>query len=150
MGDAVIVCVGNPAGTDDGAGPAVARALEELRPEITVRVAGGEPIELLGLIDGVDEAVVVDAIKTGRHPPGTVVVLDASSQPVPVPASASTHGVGLAVAVELGRSLGRLPSRLVIIGIEAADLRPGTTLTPAVAAAVPNAAERALRELTHA
>jgi hydrogenase maturation protease len=52
----------------------------------------------------------------------------------------SSHGLGVAQAVELGCVLGRLPRRLIVVGIEGADFGPGSNLTAAVAAAVEPAA----------
>jgi hydrogenase maturation protease len=46
--------------------------------------------------------------------------LDARSHPLPVRlAGASSHGLGLAHAVELARTLGRLPHRLVVYAVPA-------------------------------
>jgi hydrogenase maturation protease len=42
--------------------------------------------------------------------------------------------------VELGRALGRLPDRLVVVGVEAAQFEHGAPLSAGVAAAVPVAA----------
>ena len=63
----------------------------------------------------------------------------------PLPArTLSTHGFGVADAIELARSLGRLPERLDVYAIEGADFGHGDELTPAVAGAVAALA----RELT--
>ena len=50
--------------------------------------------------------------------------------------------------VELGRALGRLPDRLVVVGVEAEGFDHGAPLTPQVAAAVPIAAARVCREVS--
>lgn len=150
MADSILICVGNAARGDDGAGPAVANQIRQTRPDVNLKESAGDPYELLELFTGVDGAVVVDAVISGDHPPGAVFTLSAGDSPVPTTAQASTHGVGLAEAIELARSLGRLPDRVVVVGIEAADLRPGAGLTPAVAAAVPAAAVHALAELNNA
>jgi hydrogenase maturation protease len=49
--------------------------------------------------------------------------------------------------VELGRALGRLPNRLVVVGVEAERFDHGAPLSPHVAAAVPVAAARVCDEL---
>jgi hydrogenase maturation protease len=59
----------------------------------------------------------------------------------------STHDLGLADIVELGRVLGRLPPRLVILGIEVADCAPGAGLSPAVQRGLRRAVRRALAAL---
>ena len=50
--------------------------------------------------------------------------------------SASTHHLGVAEAVELGRSLGRLPDRREVIGIEGGWFGAGRGLSPEVRGAV--------------
>lgn len=108
-------------------------------PLRVVELAGGAT-ELLEAWAGEPAVVVVDAMASGA-PPGTVRRFDAVREPLPAaPAGASTHGLGLAEAVGLARTLGRLPARLVLVGIEGADFSPGRGLTPAVAAAVAEAA----------
>lgn len=145
----LILCIGNPARTDDGVGPAVAQQLREAHPELAITECGGEAIELLDLWSEAERAIVVDAVLTGAQP-GTIHLLDVNVHELPLSSRTSSHGVGLAEAVELGRALGRLPGRLTVVGVEASDLGPGMELTPAVAEAVPAAAGWVLRELSHA
>ena len=150
MADPVLICVGNAARSDDGVGPAVADEVRNLRPRVPIEESSGDPYELLELFSGVEDAVVVDAVLSGEHVPGTVLTIQAGDAQIPTTSQASSHGMGLAEAVELARVLGRLPGRVVVVGVEAATLEPGTDMTPAVAAAVPEAATRALAELDHA
>ena len=68
-------------------------------------------------------------------------------RPQPLPATfagRSTHAFTVAQAIELARSLGRLPARLVVVGIEGRSFEAGAALGPAVAAAIEPAAERVL------
>lgn len=58
--------------------------------------------------------------------------------------TAGTHGFGVAEAVELIRALGQLPSRLVLIGVEAGTLDAGRPLSPAVSARLNDAVQAAL------
>jgi hydrogenase maturation protease len=144
----LVIAVGNPLRRDDGAGAAV---LECLRARVPTGVelvgAGGEPSELMDAWDGAAQAVVVDAVRTGAEP-GSLHRFDASAQPLPArTGSASTHGLGLAEALELGRALGRLPQRVVVVGIEAGDEGQGAGLSEPVAAAVEGAAALVLEEL---
>jgi hydrogenase maturation protease len=61
----------------------------------------------------------------------------ADQEPVPVGLlSTSTHSVGVAETVELARSLGRLPTRLLIYGIEGAKVGLGEGLSREVERAV--------------
>ena len=61
--------------------------------------------------------------------------------------TASSHGLGLDEAVALALALDRMPGRLVVHAIEAADLTQGPGLTPTVAAAVPTVAAAVLGDL---
>jgi hydrogenase maturation protease len=124
-----VVGLGNEWRSDDGVGPVVARRLGG-------RVLNGEPIGLVEALDGLDEVVLVDAVSSGA-PAGTLHVFDASLEPLPVPlfGAQSTHTLGLAEAVELARSLGRLPARVLVYGIEGADFAFGNELSPEVEAA---------------
>jgi hydrogenase maturation protease len=67
------------------------------------------------------------------------------------PALGTALAVGLAAAVELSRALGRLPARLVVVGVEVAPtpqaLAAGAGLSAAVAAAVEPAAVAAVLAL---
>jgi hydrogenase maturation protease len=126
----LVIGIGNAARGDDAAGLIAARRLGGLEHE-------GDPVGLLDLWDGADCAVVIDAVSSGAAA-GTVHRFDAAGAPLPAwsRSSASTHAVGLAEAIELARTLGRLPPRLVVYGIEGERFEAGTQLTPAVAAAV--------------
>jgi hydrogenase maturation protease len=62
---------------------------------------------------------------------------------------ASTHGLGVAEAVALGDALGRLPRRLIIIGIEGRRFEVGADLSPEVARAVDEAVRLGLEEVAN-
>jgi len=137
-----VIGIGNPLRGDDAAGLLVARHVRERRvPAVEVIELEGEPVGLLEAWEGAEAAIVVDAVRAGAAP-GTVHVLDAGSTPLPPGvASASTHAMGLGDAIELARSLGRLPTELILVGIEATSFGVGAAPSPAVAAAVEPAAE---------
>lgn len=152
----LLVGIGNAFRSDDGVGPVVVRAAARA-------LAGGEatgsaaevdiveladPASLIDAIEGADRAVVVDAMASGRSP-GAVTTIDATHDPLPATgwAAGGTHALGLAAAIELGRTLGRLPGRLLVVGVEVGDTRPGDRLTPDVAAAVTPAVDAVLAAL---
>ena len=148
----LVVGLGSPDRGDDAVGRAVARAVAERMPGVAV-VDHEDPTSLLDLWAGHEPVVVVDAVRSGAEP-GTVHHLETGADGEPVTATAwahtghgGTHAVGLAEMVELGRVLGRLPARLVVVGIEAERFDHGAPMSPRVAAAVPSAAERVRREL---
>jgi len=144
----LVIGIGNDDRHDDAAGLATARLLrsgaDAGRALPRVLELGGEATELIEAWGGETTVIVADAMVSGAAP-GTVRRFDAAREPLPAaPTATSTHGLGLAEAVALARALGRLPARLVLVGIEGADFSPGRGLGPAVAAGV-EAAARLIR-----
>ena len=141
-----MIGVGNPYRRDDAAGLEVARRVAAAAiPGVRVHEHDGEPAGLLDLWDGTDVAYLVDMVVSGA-PPGTVHWFDATVLDVPAERGhSSTHHLSLREAVALARALGRMPGRLVLVGIEGRDARAGEGLHPAVDAGV----ERAARRLRH-
>jgi hydrogenase maturation protease len=133
----LVIGLGNEHRRDDRCGLDVVRSLRaRLGVEARLLEGGDDATDLLDLWEGAALVYVVDAIRSGR-PPGTIhrVEVDRTVAPTELPRT-STHGLSLGDAIALARALGRLPSRLVVFGIEAGDLSTGSGLTPAVAAAV--------------
>jgi len=144
----VVIGVGNEFRRDDGAGPAVVGRLRDLvAAGVGLVVTDGEPTRLMEAWTGIALAVVVDAVRAEPSRPGTAhrFVLD---QPRPgVTRPASSHGFGLDDAIALALALDRMPGRLIVHAIEAADLTQGTGLTPTVAAAVGTVASAILDDI---
>lgn len=143
----LIIGVGNRYRGDDGAGLAVARALQKrAAPETRIVEASGEGAVLMEAWEGAGEVILIDAVQSGAVP-GTVHRLDAAERPLPSRFIAtSTHAFGVAEAIETARVLGRLPRHLILYGIEGADFTPGERLSPAVTAACDSVVERLLGE----
>ena len=132
----VIIGVGNPWRGDDGVGWAVAEAVgRRLGPTVDVVESDGEPTRLLDTWTGLDVAVVVDAVCSGEAPGKIHVWADDPELATSSPSSGS-HALGLADAIALGRALGRLPTRMIVVGVETHETAPGHGLSPAVADAV--------------
>ena len=128
----LVIGIGNPDRGDDAAGLEVAR---RLRSTESSQLVNGS-FDLMDIWAEADEVIVVDAARSGA-PPGTIHSIMADKEPVPVGLlGTSTHSVGVAETVELARSLGRLPSRLLIYGIEAAEVGLGEGLSAEVERAV--------------
>jgi hydrogenase maturation protease len=125
-----VIGLGNEWRSDDGAGLEVARRTGG-------RQLAGEPVALVEALAGAREVTIVDAVRSGA-PPGTVHEFEAGAVPLPVRlfGASSTHALGLAEALELARSLGRLPARVRVLGIEGARFDYGRGLSPEVEEAV--------------
>ena len=94
---------------------------------------------LLDDLTGWERVIIVDAVQTGLHPPGTI--LSFPFEALGTEAGPSPHAVGLPTVVRLGRQSGvPLPAWIHIVAIEVDDMETFTEgLTPAVRAAVPEA-----------
>jgi hydrogenase maturation protease len=145
---AVVIGVGNEFRRDDGAGPAVIARLRGLAPPgVRLVVTDGEPARLVEAWTGAALAVVVDAVRAEPPCPGKIhrFVLD---QPrAGTGRGTSSHGLGLDDAIALAAALDRMPGRLIVHAIEAADLTQGPGLSPPVAAAVALVARAVLADL---
>ena len=140
---ALVVGVGQADRGDDGVGLLLADRVANLAPAGVQVCTLSSPVRLTEAWEGYDLVVVVDAVRSGRTP-GLVTVLAVTDDPLPArPGAGGTHGFGVAEAVELARTLGRLPSRLVLVGVEATGFTAGSVVSPAVQAALP-VAERAV------
>ncbi len=149
----VVIGVGNSLRHDDAAGLEVVRGVARRArtladsAKIVVLEHEGEPLGLLERWQGARAAVLVDTTRSGARP-GTVRRLDASADPIPAQlrSSASTHAVGVGEAIELARELGRMPTRVVVYGIEGARFDAGEGLSPEVQAVIGELAEAVLGE----
>jgi len=149
----LVVGLGAPDRGDDAVGLAVARSVGVLGLSGVQVTEHEDPTGLIDLWADRDVTVVIDAVVSGQ-PPGTVHVVETGSDAAALPESAwagegrgGTHAFGIAAAVELARALGRLPRRLVIVGVEAAGFDYRTALSVPVAAAVPDAVAQVLAVL---
>ena len=139
-GQVLVIGLGNPDRGDDAVGVEVAREAGAERLGVKV-LEFDDPSEALDAWDPEDTVILTDAISSGGVP-GDIHVIDAVAHTLPAGrwAAGGTHALGLAAVVELARSLGRLPQRLVVVGVETAQFAHGSPLSEAVAAAVPAAA----------
>jgi hydrogenase maturation protease len=145
----LVAGIGNVFRTDDGFGPAVAARLaaSDLPDGVRVVDYGIRGVHLAyDLLEPWDALVLVDALPD-RGAPGSLAVLEIGADDVAPGGAVDAHGMDpAAVLAALGRLGGRLPDRTVLVGCQAADAGDGMGLTPAVTAAVDDAA-RAVREL---
>jgi hydrogenase maturation protease len=146
----VILGAGNELRGDDAAGLEVIRLIRSraLPPGV---VAREQPGDLLGLLDawaGCWAAVVVDAMQSAGAAPGAVLRLDVSGAPLTERAlgRASTHAAGIGDAIELARTLGRLPERVIVYAVPGTRFELGAGLSPAVRAALPALADTVVSE----
>ena len=143
----MVIGVGNAYRGDDAAGREVARLVQERLPEeLDVIVCELEPTRLIDAWDGAELAVLVDAVSSGAEP-GTVHRFDATSEALPSREfRSSTHALGIGETIELARAIGRLPSRVVVFGIEGEVFGSGSGLSDPAEEGVERAVELVLEE----
>lgn len=138
----VVIGVGNPYRRDDAVGLLVADAIAQ-RGGRSVQ-SDGEPAGLMLAWEDADLAVIVDAVVCEPSTPGRI------HRTATVPSAhgrTSSHGLGIPEAVALATALDRMPRRLVVYAVEAADVSLGTGLSEVVAQAVPALVDQVLNEL---
>jgi len=128
----VIIALGNRFRGDDGIGSVVASSLREQLENCTFVEGQDDSLAIINAWENANLAVIIDASSPDKTP-GNITRLEVDDQPLPRDmASCSSHGLGLAEAIELGRTLGKLPDQLVIYAIEAESFDHGTVLSPKV------------------
>lgn len=148
----VVAGVGSELRRDDGVGPEVVRRASEAGlPDSIDFFPVVDPVDLIGVWDHSDVAVIVDATRSGGRP-GTVQVLELAAGAHSLPqadlklseGTASTHALGLSAVLRLSLALGCAPHRVMLVGVEGAEFGPGPGLSTSVEAAVPRAVARVL------
>jgi hydrogenase maturation protease len=143
----LVIGCGNLDRGDDAAGVLVVRRLHSLG--IEAQEQSGESFSLIDSWQGCKTVIVVDAICSGKAP-GEINIWDACARPLPrTTLQCSTHAFGLYEAIELARTLDRLPDKLLICGIEGKQFASGSQPSLEVATAVEVAAQQ-IAELVRA
>jgi hydrogenase maturation protease len=145
---ALIIGVGNEYRRDDGAGAEVARRIDKFNlPQVRILLHSGEGASLLEHFREADLVIIIDATQS-ESSPGAVHFFDAGNSPIPSSFfNYSTHAFSVAEAVELARALNKLPTRLLVYGIEGTDFSAGIGLTEAVLTSVETVVERITNDL---
>ena len=140
----MVIGCGNPYAGDDSVGPELIRRLEargDLECRFRFMPEGG--LGILGLFEGVDIVLFVDAV-LGEGPAGSLHLIPMPSRNVSPRAlgMVTSHGWGLAETLDLARALGRRIPRMMLLGIELEGLALGATRPAAVERAIDLIVER--------
>ena len=139
----LILCLGNEIISDDGFGAEVARRMmvnDDLSEDVEVVFAPVAGFKLLDLLTGRKKVLIVDTIRTGDAPPGTLNSFSAGAF-TPSYHLTTSHQINLPTALELGRILGvDMPEMVDVVTVEAKDLETlSEELSPPVRQAVDGA-----------
>jgi hydrogenase maturation protease len=138
----VVLGLGNPVLTDDAAGLHVIEALERLLaiepiPGVVVEASMRAGFELIDLLHGYRQALIVDCLDIPDTVPGRVRQLTLESV-AGIARLVNVHELSISSAFKLAQQMGiALPEQVEIYAIEAGDVHTiSEELTPAVAAAI--------------
>ncbi len=139
----LVLGIGNTLLKDEGVGTHVIRALggDAASADGVDYLDGGTlSFTLAGPIEEAEALIVVDAAELDAAP-GTVRLLvgDAMDAFVSGHRKMSVHEVGLADLMAIAKLTGRWPARRALVAIQPKEVDWGEHLSPAVAAAVPEA-----------
>lgn len=132
----LVLGLGNLLCSDDGLGvAAVERLAESWEAPAGARVLDGGTLglSLLPYLAEAAQVLLVDAIR-GDGPPGTLVRLEGDDVGPAVRERLSPHQVGVADLIDGLRLLGRLPDRLILLGLVPDSFELSVERTPAVEA----------------
>jgi hydrogenase maturation protease len=146
----IILGLGNLLQTDEGAGLAALKALQDKMMTADSPLewidGGTSGLDLLPLVEECSHLLLLDAVDAGL-PPATVVELTGAQIPLLVGVKLSEHQVGFQEVLALAQLRGRLPEHLHLVGIQPADLSLGLEPSPLVAAQIPELVRRAQAKL---
>jgi len=144
----LVLGLGNDLLADDAVGILAARALKkQLSRKADIVESSLAGLALLEQLVGYQQAVIIDAVQTGCHPPGTVLELDPQElAPVVAP---SPHYAGLPEVIALAQRLELdFPQDLAIFAMEVQDpYTIGGGLTPAVQDALPELVDKVVAQV---
>ncbi|MHA2615501.1 MAG: hydrogenase maturation protease [bacterium JZ-2024 1] len=161
----LLLGLGNEIRSDDAVGILIVRQIRKKLQQLTsnsepesnaflskIEIKESEEmgLALLDYIAGYDEVVLVDAVQTGKAPPGFVHELDVENlKALP---GLSPHYLGISEVLALGKTSGlEMPEKVKIFAVEVKDpFTFGTCLTPEVEHAIPEVVERILQYLSGA
>lgn len=112
----IVVCIGNELIADDAVGFEIFNRLAGCNARLEFSGMGG--IDMLPMLDGETDMIVVDAVRFGAAP-GTIHVIPWDSLPC-AGTDISAHGLGLRETIEIGKTLypKAMPDRITLVGIE--------------------------------
>jgi hydrogenase maturation protease len=145
----VVIGLGNDYRSDDGAGLLAARRIREcMLPRVCVFEGVADGAALVEAWDGAGLAFVVDGVIGGKRL-GTVYRFDAGCGKLPADmfTTWSSHVFDLVKTIEFAKTLGRLPAKLIVYGIEGRHFRPGVRLSDAVKYGIDEVVQRILKEI---
>ena len=146
----LVLGLGNPILSDDGAGIRVAQEVgKQLNdPQITVAETSEAGLRLLDSIVGYDKVIIIDAVQTEKGQAGQIYRMGPEDFSLTKHFS-SPHQINLATSLELGSALNlAMPQKITIFAVEAKNITSfSEKCTPEVEQAIPEVVKMVLEEL---
>ena len=143
----LVIGLGSPIMTDDAIGLEVSEKIEKMKiPDVETRQEAIGGLDIIPVLWGYKNAIIVDAIKTGQYDVGTVIIFDPEDFE-PTVTNASAHDFNLATAMKIGREMEpeQMPDRVVFVAVEVEDIQTvHEGMTERVQAAVGDAVDAVL------
>ena len=139
----LVLGLGNELAADDAVGVLVARAVRErVADAVEVVESSASGMALIEVFAGYDRAIVVDSIRTGRNPPGTIIEL--GLEDIGRVVAPSLHQAGLPEMAAVAERIGLgFPSETRVLAVEVSDpYTLGGAVSAPVAVAVDELARR--------
>jgi hydrogenase maturation protease len=148
MPKTLVLGLGNPIVSDDGVGIYAAREIFKIikvNEDVVVKEASIAGFDLIDLLSGYERVIIIDAIKTGKMPPGYIFELTPEDMATTV-RLAYIHEIDLPMALELGKKLNiPMPEEVIILAVEVEDMSTfSEELTSKVGEALPLVVKMAL------
>jgi hydrogenase maturation protease len=130
----LVLGIGNLLLQDEGAG---VRAVEEFERRymtpagVELLDGGTSGMELLQYIQGRDHLILIDVVKSG-NPPGTITRLEGADVPALFQKKISPHQLGISDLLATAQLIDRMPTNVVLLGIEPKAVDTGLELSDEV------------------
>ena len=142
-----VIGIGNPLMGDDGAGVAVLDLLAKKVPRgVELLDLGTGGMTLLHKLEGLDLAIIVDAVDYGGRP-GEIRIFEPDDVDTTKAVGVSLHDADILKIIRLAKEMGKCPERLFIAAIQPASVSLTMELSPAVKKKLPALANEILKIL---
>ncbi|WP_237064997.1 hydrogenase maturation protease [Microbulbifer guangxiensis] len=148
MTDWTIISLGNRFRGDDAVGPYVVDRLRAKPGEPPACIENGGDMPQLVEDWRHRQVILVDALQSDRHEPGSLLCLDGLKETIPPSlCMTSSHGLNLGEALELSRLLDALPEKLTVYAVCGREFSTGAPISPAVRAAAEKLVQKILIQI---
>lgn len=148
-GRVLIIGIGNDFRGDDSIGLVIARNLKRQSFKNCIIIEStGDGGSLMNSWKAEDKVIIIDAVSS-NSPPGTIHRFNAIEKPLPADifGRISSHSFGIIEAIEIARTLGKMPSRLIVYGIEGMSFDEGAGLSTEINAVIPKVKSEIISEV---